>query len=528
MNTIDKRIIIPAPPQVVWNYISDLERNPEWQIDCREVAFLTTRHEGPNTRWRYTTDRGRDYVVEAIHWYNTLGYEYTFVDGPYKENSGRIRLQEIPEGTVVQWTFSYQMGGMLRRSNNRQLETVMSESLKMLWRQIKQITGGEEFADSKSLIREAPDVEARSQYKPRHPSAVSDRLRGAPADEREYTFNSVSDFRTREDDDQADEAMLPPEPAAPEPITPEPSAEQPPIVGSPPAPPEPIYAPPIMEAPPADVTDAPPTPPYAPLDLTEEPPMAVDDTRERPPVVAAQTPGPTPFEPVEEPDFLDRLVDEPDFLAEIEAEAAAPSDSLPFDDLLAADDAPLIAEPPVAQDDTRPRPAVVDVQPTASEPNVEEWDLPRPAPTLSESPADVAPAAPIPPPDASPPPPDALQPIAPIAPAEAREVPPEPEATEAAPPSITATDSASIWEVFGVPRPSETKETSPAEPVDQSTEALEASEELPTTSAIVRPPQAEHSAAAPDQSAAPDQPMTGHMGLRALRRRRLVRVRRLH
>jgi uncharacterized protein YndB with AHSA1/START domain len=114
MTTLDQRILIPVDPQAVWDRISNLAANPGWQTDCRSVSFLTSLRNGAGTRWRYASAGGHEYVVEITAWYDKLGYEYRFVAGaPFQENRGRIRLQEIPEGTVVQWTFSYERGGML-------------------------------------------------------------------------------------------------------------------------------------------------------------------------------------------------------------------------------------------------------------------------------------------------------------------------------------------------------------------------------------------------------------------------------
>jgi hypothetical protein len=186
MHTIDQRILIPTPPDIIWSLISDIARNPDWQEDCRSVSFLTSRREGPGTRWRFTTEKGREAVAEIIAWYQGLGYEYNFIDGmPYRENKGRIRLQEIPEGTVVQWTFSYDLGGPLGGMRNalgtsRQLENAMAASLKTLWREANRLSASErDVIDAKSLIREAPDVEARSQYKPRHASALDEAAEAA-------------------------------------------------------------------------------------------------------------------------------------------------------------------------------------------------------------------------------------------------------------------------------------------------------------------------------------------------------------
>lgn len=179
MNILDQRILIQdVSPEVVWAQISNIAQNPTWQVDCRSVSFLSTRRTGPGVRWRYTNDQGRECVVETTAWYEGLGYEYTFVDGaPFRASRGRIRLQEIPEGTVVQWTLNYETGGVLGGVRNtisirRHLESVMIDSLKTLWRYIHQSNAGRTVHEPKSLMRDAPDYEARSKYQPRHPSAV--------------------------------------------------------------------------------------------------------------------------------------------------------------------------------------------------------------------------------------------------------------------------------------------------------------------------------------------------------------------
>ncbi len=179
MNILDQRILIPdTAPEAVWAHISNIAQNPTWQVDCRSVSFLSTRRTGAGVRWRYTSDQGRECVVETTAWYEGLGYEYTFVDGaPFRASRGRIRLQEIPEGTVVQWTLNYETGGVLGGVKNtistrRHLEHAMIDSLKTLWRFIHQSGSGQTIHEAKSLMRAAPDYEARSKYQPRHPSTA--------------------------------------------------------------------------------------------------------------------------------------------------------------------------------------------------------------------------------------------------------------------------------------------------------------------------------------------------------------------
>ncbi|MBC7811883.1 MAG: SRPBCC family protein, partial [Burkholderiales bacterium] len=186
MKTLDQRILIPAPPGVVWAYISDISNNPTWQSDCQNVVFLSQRRTGPGVRWRYASNNGGEYVVETTAWYQGFGYEYTFIDGaPFKHSQGRIRLQEIAEGTVVQWTFMYDAGGPLGAFRDllglqRRLENEMVESLKTLWKRITKAGAAGPNFEAKSLMRDAPDAEQRSQYKPRYPTAITEPVPTVP------------------------------------------------------------------------------------------------------------------------------------------------------------------------------------------------------------------------------------------------------------------------------------------------------------------------------------------------------------
>lgn len=132
-------------------------------------------------RWRSISPNRREQVMEITAWYDGLGYEYTVVDGlPFADAKGRLRLQEIPEGTIVQWTFTYEPKGIAgnlrsRLSARRRIEGTMVESLRSLWRYINQSGGAQHAHEAKSLMRDALDYEARANYKPRHPSAFEAR-----------------------------------------------------------------------------------------------------------------------------------------------------------------------------------------------------------------------------------------------------------------------------------------------------------------------------------------------------------------
>lgn len=176
MTTIDHRILIPKSAASVWDFISDVTNSPSWQTDCKSLSILTPAHRsGQGLRWRYSSGSGREYVLEVTAWYDGIGYEYIYVDGlPFKDGKGRIRLQEIPEGTIVQWTLTYEVGGVLGGMRDavgmrRQLESVMVDSLRSLWKAMQKAAGGE-LRESKSLMRDAPGIEERTQYRSRHSS----------------------------------------------------------------------------------------------------------------------------------------------------------------------------------------------------------------------------------------------------------------------------------------------------------------------------------------------------------------------
>ena len=192
MNIIDQAILIPASPDFIWRFVGDLSKNVDWQEGLTHISFLTTRHEGTGTRWRYSTAKGHDVIVETVAWYDTLGYEYQIVDGAqFSSNLGRIRLQEIAEGTRVRWTFQYEPGGVfgsLRNSMGRKriIANSIQDSLRNLHKLIQEETGGISTHEAKASLKDAPDVEQRSSYQPRHPSAFVDEAVETAHAESEY------------------------------------------------------------------------------------------------------------------------------------------------------------------------------------------------------------------------------------------------------------------------------------------------------------------------------------------------------
>ncbi len=178
MNTVE-RILIPAPPELIWDFVSNIENIPLWQSNCRGISYLTSVKQGRGVRWRKIALSGRDQVWETTAWYEGIGFEYRIVDGvSYKSNLGRIRIQDTPDGVIVQWTYMYDPGGIIGGLRNtlslkRSVENEVVDGLWALWREVTALS--KEQQDNyiaKSLMRDAPDAESRANYRPRHPSTL--------------------------------------------------------------------------------------------------------------------------------------------------------------------------------------------------------------------------------------------------------------------------------------------------------------------------------------------------------------------
>ena len=172
MTLIDQRILIPAPMPAVWKVIADHSQLTKWRTDVQSVSILTTEHHRPGARRRITAKVGRADIIEEISiWYDGVGYEYFLVQGgDYREFSSRMRLQGTTDGTIVQWTMSYHLGGILKRilrgrARRKRLETQTADSLRKLRQYIERsgIKLDQEYRD-KNRIKQAPDASFRAEY----------------------------------------------------------------------------------------------------------------------------------------------------------------------------------------------------------------------------------------------------------------------------------------------------------------------------------------------------------------------------
>ncbi len=319
-NVIDHAINIPVTQASLWSLVSDPEQNPRWHTGCKSVTYLNSIRRKAGARWRYTDVQGRSYVVEVTAWYEGYGYEYVLIDGtPFSENRGRIRLQETPDATTLQWTFSYSikgLGGGIRSTLGlkRRLDEEIVASLKNLYRLRDTLTP---IKESKSLMRSGPDANERAIYRSRYSLSLDEKL----AQEGKAQTAPVLEVTPA-----SDTASLHQEPPiAQDDTPPNPSLKV------------------AVEIPPLNVAN--PQEPSFLAGLSAEPPIATDDTPRPAPAVRETPLAPSPI--AEPPIATD---DTPRPAPAVRETPLAPSP---------------IAEPPIATDDTRrPAPAVREVPAT--------------------------------------------------------------------------------------------------------------------------------------------------------------------
>lgn len=172
MTLIDQRILIPAPIQTVWQIIADHHQLPQWRSDVTTVSILSTKSDTVGTRRRITpTGSHKDIIEEITAWYAGVGYEYHLIQGStFKNFISRVRLQSTPDGTIVQWTIAFDIGGPLKRilsgrRRRKRLENITATSLRQLRRHVEQlgITLDQNYRDRRS-IQKAPDAQYRAEY----------------------------------------------------------------------------------------------------------------------------------------------------------------------------------------------------------------------------------------------------------------------------------------------------------------------------------------------------------------------------
>ncbi len=168
MSLIDQRILVAAPIEAIWIYVTDPAQLIRWNLMCKQISVLTTKPGGVGARRRCVTEDGRTLVEQITAWFEHIGYEYIAVDGPYAEYKGRIRLQAVPEGTIINWTIEYRLKGLLAAvrnllSHKGKLDKMMTDSMRQLRRVVESSGVRLDPSDhARYAMQSAPSVDQRA------------------------------------------------------------------------------------------------------------------------------------------------------------------------------------------------------------------------------------------------------------------------------------------------------------------------------------------------------------------------------
>ncbi len=134
-------VVIERPVEDVFSYMDDIEREPEWQPNLREVAQSPAGQPGVGTEKRYVSEfMGRRFENTYV---NTV-YEpnrrvaYTIKPGSDLQGEGEIRWEAVQEGTKVTMEVSPKPTGFLKFLPNGVLETMYSKELRTTLARLKE------------------------------------------------------------------------------------------------------------------------------------------------------------------------------------------------------------------------------------------------------------------------------------------------------------------------------------------------------------------------------------------------------
>jgi uncharacterized membrane protein len=139
MTKIEKLIDIKATPEKVFNYIKDLEKQPEWMPSIKSHKITSERKEGKGITTHCITEPGGrkvEWDAEVIEWEENkkLAWECK----PPLKNKGRFTLEPTSEGTNFMIEMEYELpysviGKIIDKVKvHKQMEGEIEEGLKNL------------------------------------------------------------------------------------------------------------------------------------------------------------------------------------------------------------------------------------------------------------------------------------------------------------------------------------------------------------------------------------------------------------
>ncbi len=92
---VTRELVLPAPPEEVWEELTDPERLEEWFANEVELEV----EEGGEGHFRWENGEERHAVVEEVEEGRRLGYRWTDEDG--NETHVDFTIEEVDDGTRV-------------------------------------------------------------------------------------------------------------------------------------------------------------------------------------------------------------------------------------------------------------------------------------------------------------------------------------------------------------------------------------------------------------------------------------------
>ena len=139
MARIEKSIEIKAVPEKVFNYLKDLEKQPEWMPSFVSHKITSERKEGVGITTHCITEPGGrriEWKAEVTEWEENK--KIAWECKPPQKNKGSLAVEPIDDGTRVVFEMEYELPysilGMIidRLKVRREMEDDVSKGLKNL------------------------------------------------------------------------------------------------------------------------------------------------------------------------------------------------------------------------------------------------------------------------------------------------------------------------------------------------------------------------------------------------------------
>jgi hypothetical protein len=107
---LDIRTFVAAPPEIVWDVISDLERQREWMVDLRRLDIVSQRRSGAGAVMHVTSELFGLPIVKDV-------MTITAWEPPHRmdvlhsgqfHGTGSFLLERVDNGTIFTWIEAFE------------------------------------------------------------------------------------------------------------------------------------------------------------------------------------------------------------------------------------------------------------------------------------------------------------------------------------------------------------------------------------------------------------------------------------